>query len=384
MMNTRFLLIFTILLLACHIAVAKAEGWIAAPPREVTFPPKRSLGTLFVRRWGALDPTDISWDERFNFAHWKKLGEARGRVRVPAEQELALVISEAGRQDRSALAALRPNDLQSLHLSARVTDADLAHIQHLTGLRQLIIGNSPDLGDAGLAHLQDLASLELLVIWGCRQVDTGLGHLKGLTALSELALGGMGLSNRAMDDLSQFPSLKRLHLLYDDAGDAGIASLGSLRSLDYLGLVGIDVTEAGIAGLKDLSLKGLSLEGCQKVDDKALAHLTEMKTLLQLEIPGTAVTDAGITSMLDSLDKDKIEILWIGGTKATNRILEQIAGMPELRELDLAALPITDNALRTLQSLPRLRLLHLMGTKITDQGVPFLAKLKSLRKLDGT
>jgi len=375
-------LIVTLILLAANAPLAVAQKWIASPPRTVVFPSNRSLGVLFVRRWAAVDPADMTWEDRFTFGHWKKLGEALGRVAVPAEMELALLVSDEARDERSPLADLRPNDLQSLHLNTQLADTDLANIKHLTGLRQLIIGNSPDLGDAGLAHLKGLASLEFLVVWGCRRIDTGLGHLKNLPLLSELALGGTTLTDPAMTDIARLPALKKLQLLWDDVSDAGIGALGQSRSLDHLGLIGLDVTEAGIAGLKGSPLKGLSLEGCKAIDDKALSHLSDMKSLVQLEVPGTPVTDSGLEALLKALPRDKIEVLWLGATQATNRTLESLAGMTQLRELDLAGLALTDDGMRSLKSLPKLRLLRLMGTGLTDKSVPYLSRLKALERLN--
>jgi hypothetical protein len=123
----------------------------ALPQRLVCFPSTRSLGQLFVRAWAP---------ERYTF--WEQFGEACGSVLVPAGKELRLNVSPHASTDLSPLAGLCADDLQYLQLSGtRVGNADLAHLQGLTGLRVLWLYDTR-VGDAGLIYLRGLRGLRVL------------------------------------------------------------------------------------------------------------------------------------------------------------------------------------------------------------------------------
>jgi hypothetical protein len=125
----------------------------ALPPRQVRFPTDRSLGTLWVR------DQESSAE---NYAFWESWGEARGVVAIPVGKDLRLVVSPQSATDLSPLSTLRPDDLQYLQLSGtRVSNAGLAHLCTLTGLKVLWLYDTP-ISDAGLVHLRELTGLRVL------------------------------------------------------------------------------------------------------------------------------------------------------------------------------------------------------------------------------
>lgn len=129
----------------------EAEG--ALPPRQVRFPADRSMGTLWIRN---------SESSAENYAFWESWGEARGGVAIPAGKDLRLVVSPQSATDLSPLSTFRPDDLQYLQLSGtRVSNAGLAHLRHLTGLKVLWLYDTP-ISDAGLVHLRGLTGLRVL------------------------------------------------------------------------------------------------------------------------------------------------------------------------------------------------------------------------------
>ena len=123
------------------------------PPRQVRFPADRSLGMLWTR------------DREFgpeDYAFWEPLGEARGLVSVPGGKELRLIINPQAATDLSPLAQLHAEDIQYLQLSStRVSNAQLVHLNKLTGLRVLWLYDTP-VSDAGLTHLRGLTGLRIL------------------------------------------------------------------------------------------------------------------------------------------------------------------------------------------------------------------------------
>src|SRR3569832_1522167 len=103
-------------------AAADGQG-LSAPvrARTVSFPPDRSVGTLFQRNEGDLSDSG-----------WEKIGEAQGERALSAGKELRLKlkVGDDAPTGLSFLRRLNPNDLQSLRLEyTKVTDADLSCLE---------------------------------------------------------------------------------------------------------------------------------------------------------------------------------------------------------------------------------------------------------------
>ncbi len=125
----------------------------ALPPRQVRFPADRSLGVLWMR--------DREFDPE-NYAFWEQVGEARGIISIPSDKELRLIVNPQAATDLSPLSQLRPDDIQYLQLSStRVSNAQLAHLSKLTGLRVLWLYDTP-ISDPGLVHLRSLDGLRII------------------------------------------------------------------------------------------------------------------------------------------------------------------------------------------------------------------------------
>jgi hypothetical protein len=84
----------------------------------------------------------------------------------------------------------------------RVTDAGLAHLQGLMGLRRLFLFG-PRVTDASLAHLQGLTGLRELDFDGAQVTDAGLEHLHGLTSLQVLQLNGTQITKAGLAQIRQ-------------------------------------------------------------------------------------------------------------------------------------------------------------------------------------
>jgi hypothetical protein len=63
--------------------------------------------------------------------------------------------------------------------NTHVTDAGLAHLKGLTGLKRLLLGDAP-ITDKGLEHLRGLTNLETLGLNSPHITDAGLKHLSNL------------------------------------------------------------------------------------------------------------------------------------------------------------------------------------------------------------
>jgi hypothetical protein len=80
-----------------------------------------------------------------------------------------------------------------------------------------------------------------------------------------------------------------------------------------------------------------------------------------------------------------VVVLQMANPDVTDETLDYLAGMAQLRNLDLNGTQITDEGLKRLADLPRLQELRLARTRITDAGfLTHLAPKESLRRLDLT
>jgi hypothetical protein len=140
--------------------------------RTLRFPPDRSLGQLF----------SVYQDEEIY------LGEAQGRISVPAEDLILLVLRRLPQDGLTFLQDLEPDDLWSLCLRDKSIRADdLENLQYLSGLYSL------DLGDLNLP-------------------DNYIDYVYPLQNLSELDLSGSATERDEIEALVELPWLKCLKL----------------------------------------------------------------------------------------------------------------------------------------------------------------------------
>jgi Leucine-rich repeat (LRR) protein/tRNA A-37 threonylcarbamoyl transferase component Bud32 len=114
---------------------------------------------------------------------------------------------------------------ESLDLSgSTVTDADLACLDRLTGLRRLAL-DATDIRVAALVHLKNLAHLTQLRL-GCRGItDLGAGVVGELKGLERLSLAGSGLTDTGLAALKELSALRELDLTGTDVSPRGIAEI---------------------------------------------------------------------------------------------------------------------------------------------------------------
>jgi hypothetical protein len=87
------------------------------------------------------------------------------------------------------------------------TDATLAHLQGLDGLKQIWL-TATSVTDSGMPHLKGLTNLQILFLDRTRVTDAGLAHLKGLTRLRILALLQTPVSDAGVAELKrELPNL---------------------------------------------------------------------------------------------------------------------------------------------------------------------------------
>jgi len=133
--------------------------------------------------------------------------------------------------------------------ATRTTDADLALLDGLTGIRSLNLYDTK-VTDAGLKHLSGLTELQTLYLNETGVSDVGLQSLRGLTSLTVLGLMNTRVTDEGLRHLTGMPHLRELSLGGAKITDQGLAQLKGLKSLKLVVLAHTSVTPAGVQDLK--------------------------------------------------------------------------------------------------------------------------------------
>ena len=151
-------------------------------------------------------------------------------------------------------------------------------------------------------------------------------------------------SDKDLECLGGFPSLRRLDITWPEITDAGLEHVRDLTNIEALDLNvffndGANVTDAGLRNLSGLTqLRFLNL-GCTNVSGEGLVHLSGLMRLEELGLTKTRVADDGLRYLngLRSMRR-----LYLSDTKITDDGLSQLDGMEHLEILDLSGTAITD------------------------------------------
>lgn len=109
--------------------------------RVLEFPKNESIGTVSLRRTGALEREP-----------WERVGKATGKIGIPPNQDVRLQLEE---YHLEPLLELEPDDIQVLSLwNLKVDDKGIEFIKHLKGLKELDIRQTKISAD-GWAELQE-------------------------------------------------------------------------------------------------------------------------------------------------------------------------------------------------------------------------------------
>jgi WD40 repeat protein len=262
---------------------------------------------------------------------------------------------------------------------ARITDAGLAHLKSITGLKSLTLSNMSQVTNVGLGHLAGMTGLTTLALNGTGVTGAGLAHLKGLTNLEFLWLNYMQLADDDLKHLAGMTRMKGLGLAATRVTDGGLAHLNGMTAMRRLVLVDNQgITNEGLAHLKGMTaMRELLLSGT-KVGDAGLAHIAQMKQLTELNLSDTSVTDAGFEHLAGLTNLTNLGLWRLPGLQGKG--LAHLKGMTNLTELWLHETGVTDAGLEGIAGLTQLQKLHL-PQRITDGGYAHLVGLNNLWEL---
>jgi hypothetical protein len=175
----------------------------------------------------------------------------------PAGEDQAAWVSEK----TPAKVTIRPGRVYAFDVAPGVTDEQLAGLRALRGvpLRDLTVAGDR-VSDAGVAHIAQLSGVRSLYLSACGRVtDGGLAHLKKVADLERLWVTANGrITDEGMRSVAELTKLRWLSLFgCKGVTDEGVRRLKGLSGLRFVFLGRTGVTDAGVAELRK------ALPGCE-------------------------------------------------------------------------------------------------------------------------
>lgn len=281
-------------LIACGAAAAGPHDWIAGLGGKAERNPKGEIAAVSLRgSWiNDAEMTQLARLpalERLDLSHTRITDEGLLHLKPAAKiRELNLYYAE-WITDQGLTAIANWKSLRRLNLrGTRISDGTLEAVSHLTGIEALDIANTP-VTDNGLEHLITLVNLKELAMGGGRRSGGSLQVLRMLPALTHLDLSGARPAPPDMPGRAGAGS---------GMPEESLRAMAELKDLRVLKLGHSNITSAGLRILATLEkVERLGLEGCRRVDDKAVEELGGWKSLKQLDLQDTQVTAQGLAAL---------------------------------------------------------------------------------------
>lgn len=167
--------------------------------RTVVFPIERCVGTLSISAPGKTPRSGGG----------KDFGDAIGVIKVPLGYWLCLFATDKGSLDY--LGNLNPNDIQVLCILYDISNDDLRHVSHLTGL-EVFRAQGDDITNEGLNHLLPLQSLCKLNITDAGITDSGMNIFTKFPNVDEISVKRCSrIGNNGIIRLRVMKKLRMLH-----------------------------------------------------------------------------------------------------------------------------------------------------------------------------
>ena len=274
-----------------------------------------------------------------------------------------------------------PN-LESLDLKD-ATDEDFqraAKLQHL----QFFHAVAPNVSDQGLARLLKLPWLMGLDLEIAAVSEIGLGYLAQLQVLQQLEVSGRAVqSPHALKVLESVPALRRLHLDNCMLSNLHVEQLRKLVRLRSLSLRRAVFQQPGLPFLSRMTeLDTLDLAFSNQTDD-CIETLSRLPHLVSLSVGWSPIAHNGLRHFdkLTGLRHLAVSGPAAGEPERVEPDISFLSNYPDMRELDLGTLRLTDENLSVLKNLPRLRALSVFGAEICGTGFAALSSSPQLEEL---
>jgi hypothetical protein len=190
------------------------------------------------------------------------------------------------------------------------------------------------------------------------------------------------LSSKEWDQLIGVAREHRLKSLDSGglANDAVVARISELGDVIELSLSGSrQLTDEGVRQLKHMpQLEKLHLHGC-RISDKGLEVLRDLPNLREFAMTWRDITDAGAANLRFCDQLENVELM---GSTTGDGTIEALQGKAKLRRFTTGRL-VTDAGLGFLRNFPRLAKWHEGGAELLIDGPFTNAGMASLAGLDG-
>jgi serine/threonine protein kinase len=289
-----------------------------------------------------------------------------GRGRTP--------ISNAEMQTLAGLRKLKDIRIEY----ADIEDEGLRPLQSLPELRELTLRDSYKTTDAGMAILGTLKGLRRLVLEGSRSI-TNEG-VKELTSLKDLE--GLFLAHSSLLDDGVVPYLRQIKGLrsislhgcprFTSKALAEAASLPNLLQITFSSKQLDEVLDLGAAKLTACLFYGESNQNL--MTETELSSLTTAKTVRFFQLTNRMINEAQLERLakMDNLNTLLLEKMVLPGSG--------LAAMKssKVQRITLREVALTDEMLKGMAEIKTLkRIEYYPGTKLTDEGLAAFAKLRS-------
>jgi Leucine-rich repeat (LRR) protein len=198
--------------------------------------------------------------------------------------------------------------------------------------------------------------------------------------LETLTLYGNQITNKGISKLTELKNLKALHLHCDLLTDKDLLVIGQLSKLETLTSDSLrNVTEDGIQELQSLSnLQSLCLGYCPGISDKTLDGIGRLPNLKTLKLAACDITNSGLHALTKSSRLQELHLH--SCTLITDAGLEALQKSP-LQKLTLSFSNIKNEGLSHLKQCPLTHLSLNNGKNLEDAGLEHLIGLP-LEELD--
>lgn len=163
----------------------------------------------------------------------------------------------------------------------------------------------------------------------------------------------------------------------EDAAAALLPHLKGLPRLQSITVAGVELTDDQVRMIAEgPPLRRLMLDRCGIRDAQLDVLAKHQRDLVELILLGNPITDQGVNPVAQL---EKLESLWLEGSKVQGGGLRALTGLDALLELRLAYSPVEDAGLDHINRIKHLKILDLTETRTTGSG---LLRLKDLVCLD--
>jgi len=161
-----------------------------------------------------------------------------------------------------------------------------------------------------------------------------------------------------------------------EIGDTDISQLYPWKDLKELRCSQCQLAKLSLAPFAKLESLDLSYNPFTDKGMEGLAGLTNLRRLL---LRDTLVTDDGLKFLANLT---KLEELDLSGARITDKGVQYLRNLKSMRRLNLLGAQITDDSMSLLAAMRHLQVLNLYRTRVTNSGLSKLQGLKDLTDVD--